>query len=157
MSLRLLLAVVVTAALLAASLPAIQSAQQARADQALTGTVDRIESATVDLVRHSDPVPPGVPGAVRQVRVEIPRQPTGVTLALGPDPEGGNGSATVIRGSVPGEPDVVARLDVPVRPSGADRPVQANGSLSVGDSTTLTLEYRRVAGEPVVTVTRGLK
>jgi hypothetical protein len=157
MSLRVLLAVVLTAALLAASLPAIQSAQQARADQQVTATVDRIEAAITDLARHSDPVRPGVPGAVRRIPVEIPRRPAGVTLSLGPPAVARNGTETVLTASVPGEPDVVRRLDVPVRPAGADRPALTNGTLELGDSTTLTLEYRRVAGEPVVTVTRGFK
>ncbi|MFB6110295.1 MAG: hypothetical protein ABEJ60_05405 [Halodesulfurarchaeum sp.] len=157
MSLRVLLSVVLAAALLAASLPAIESARRARADQQLTESVERFESATRRLVRHSDPVRPGVPGAVRRVQIEMPRRPSGATFSLGPDPAAGNGSGTILRASVPGEPDVVVRLAARVRPVGSSGPVREGGTLALAGSTTLTLEYRLVAGDPVVTVARGFK
>jgi hypothetical protein len=153
MSLRLLLAVVVAGALVAASLPAIDAAQRAHAEGDLETTVTDIESATTALVRHSDPVPPGVPAATRRVRVPLSEGSSGARLIIGP---AAGDSGTKITVHVPGAPPGVTVLNATVRPPERDR-VSWNGSLTVGDEARLTLEYRRVDGQPVITVARGFK
>ncbi|MGM0371932.1 MAG: DUF7311 family protein [Halobacteriota archaeon] len=155
MSVRVLLAVVLAAALIGAAIPAIHEAQAARADQQLSGSVDRLTAGASELSRHSDPVTPGVPGARRQVSVTIPPKPAGVSLTI--EPDSGNGTATVLRTSVPGEPDSITHLSMPVRPVGTERTVRWNDTLVLEDSSELTLRYRLVDGRPVVTVARGFK
>lgn len=156
MSLRLLLAVVLAGALVAASMPAIQAAQRAQADQQLSKTASDIESAATALVRHSDPVQPGVPAATRRVDVSLPDKPADARLTIGPSAEM-DAAGTVVRTTVPGDPPETTVLNVTIRPLGPDGTVHWNESLTIRDATELTLHYRRVRGSPVVTVARGFK
>ncbi len=157
MSVRLLLAVVLAGALVAASMPAIHSAQRTQAEYELSTNVEEIESATTAMIRHSDPVMPGVPGATQQITVTPPAQPEGVSLTIGPAPDLSPRNASRLTTTIPGEPPARTRLNVPVRPLGPDGTVQWSESLTIRESTELTLTYRRVDGTPVITVARGFK
>lgn len=157
MSVRLLLAVVLAGALVAASMPAIDAAQRAQADSELSRTVEEIETATSAMVRHSDPVPLDVPGATRRITVEPPSQPADATLTIGPAPDASprNGSQVAVR--IPGEPVDRTRLSPTVRPLGPDGAVDWDGSIAVTEPVELTLTYREVDGSPVIEVARGFK
>jgi hypothetical protein len=157
MSVRLLLAAVVTMALLGSAVPAIDAAQEARAEHQLTGSVDRVRAAAADLARHSDPVPPGVPGSRRRIDVDIPEGPPAGSIRIVPS-DGGNGpeSGSIIVTRVDGERRSVHRADTklwipPVETTAPD------GSLLVREDGVLVLERRLVDGTPVVAVSRGFK
>lgn len=157
MSVRLLLAVALVGALVAASMPAIQAAQRTQAEYELSTAVEEIESAATAMTRHSDPVMPGVPGATRQITVTPSAQPEGASLTIGPAPDSPPRNASRLTTTIPGEPPSRTHLNVPVRPLGPDGTVQWSESLAIRESTELTLTYRRVNGTPVITVTRGFK
>ena len=157
MSVRLLLAVVLGGALVAASLPVIDAAQTAHADAELSTAAEDLQSATKSLVRHSDPVPPGVPGATRRVSVTPPAEPAGAKLVIGPPPDSSPRNASRLTVRIPGEPASHTRLAPAVRPLAPDGTVRWTGSIAVRQSTELTLTYRRVEGRPVVGVARGFK
>ena len=156
MSLRLLLAVVVAGALVAASMPAIQAANQTRADHQLSTSVDELEGAASAMVRQNDPVQPGVPGATRQVSMSVPQKPANTRLTIGPVENTESTDRTLVRTTVPGKPAETTILDVRIRPGGPDGTVSWNDSLTISETTDLTLSYRRVNGTPVITV-RGFK
>jgi hypothetical protein len=157
MSVRLLLAVVLAGALIAASLPAIDAAQQAHADAELTTAAEDLTAATQWLVRHSDPVPLGVPAATRRVTVTPPAEPDGARLLVGPPPDSSHANGSRLTVQIPGDPATHTRLGPTVRPMAGDGTVRWNGSLSIRDPTELTLTYRQVGGRPVVAITRGFK
>lgn len=157
MSVRLLLAVVLAGALVVASMPAIQAAQRTQAESELSTSVDAIETATWAMVRHSDPVTPGVPAATRRIRVALPSQPVGATLVIHSPPGSPPRTATRLTTTIPGEPPSQTRLNATVRPVGPDGTVRWNSSLTVRKSVELTLRYRLVDGSPVITVSRGFK
>ncbi|MEF8771260.1 DUF7311 family protein [Halodesulfurarchaeum sp.] len=157
MSLRLLLAVVLAGALVAASMPAIQAAQRTQADRQLSTTVDDLNTAAMALVRQSDPVPPGVPAATRRVRVSLPDKPADAGITIGPPADGNTSGRSQIRTMVPGDPPGHTVLNETIRPHGPDGAVSWNDSLTVRESTELTLHYRRVDGTAVITVARGFK
>jgi hypothetical protein len=87
--LRVVVAVVLASALLAASLPGIELAARERSEATLTADADRLRTAIADL-RHRETAVGNGPGARRVVTVEIParfRTTTGVTaLSLGGAP-----------------------------------------------------------------------
>lgn len=157
MTVRLLLAVVLAGALVAASMPAIDAAQRSQADSELSRTVEEIETATSAIVRHSDPVPPGVPGATRRITVEPPAQPDGASLTIAPVPDSDSRNGSVVTVRIPGEPADRTHLSPTVRPLGSDGTVQWDDSIAVTEPIELTLTYRRVNGTPVIEVTRGFK
>lgn len=69
---RVVLAVCLTVALLAAVTPAIDEARETRTAINLGRVVDRIEGAARSLRAHEDPTPPDVAGARRVVRFSLP-------------------------------------------------------------------------------------
>jgi hypothetical protein len=161
MSVRLLLAVVVAAALIASSLPAIDAAQQARADQTLDESTQEIRDAVSLLVRHNDPVPPGIPGARRRVRIEVPAQTPEATLTLGSAGEGGHpadGNRTdVISSRIRGRDLKVTPIDADVRIV-RDGSICSDGTgLRLHEDAIVTLSYVLVDGDPTVVATRGFK
>ncbi|MFW5965776.1 MAG: DUF7311 family protein [Halodesulfurarchaeum sp.] len=156
MIVRLLLAVIITAALIGASMPAIEAAQQAQADVTLTRSVDRIDAAATELSRHSDPAPPGVPAATRRVEVDVPAAASG-RLTVGPSKAKSTANKTEIRTTIKGEAPSATVIEPVVRPADGEGGVEWTGASSFGDSTTLTLEYRLVEGRPVVVLVRGFK
>lgn len=157
MSLRLLLAVVLAGALVAASMPAIQAAQRTQADHQLSTTVDDLDSTATTLVRQSDPVRPGVPAATRRVRVSLPDKPADAGITIGPPADGDSSGRSQIRTTVPGNPTGHTVLNETIRPDGQNGTVRWNDSLTIRESTELTLHYRRVDGTAVITVARGFK
>jgi hypothetical protein len=69
---RVVLAVLLTVALLAAVTPALEEGREARTAIHLDRVTDRIERAARSLRVHEDPTPPGVAGARRLVRFRLP-------------------------------------------------------------------------------------
>lgn len=158
MSVRVLLAVVLAAALLASSLPAIQDAQRARADHQLRGSADRLGAAIEDVSRHNDPVPLDVPGARRRVQVEVPTNAERAVLQIHATPRGNrSGAPARIDVSVPGNPTRHTMTAAPLGIWRDGRVVRDGPPLTLREDTVLTLGYRRVNGTPTVTVARGFK
>lgn len=157
MSVRLLLAAVVTLALLAGSIPAIEQANRARADQALADTTDRLSAAITSLERRSDPVPPGIPGARRRVEIDLPEGSTTARLTI--DPKGvapDINDSGAIRYRVSGSQTRVEPVDADIAVVGrAGQIVSRETPLVIREDTVVTLGYRFVDGESVVTVARG--
>ena len=69
---RTLLSVVVAAALLGASLPALDDARTARTEQSMETTATRLAEAATTLASTDDPAPPDAPGARRTLSVTVP-------------------------------------------------------------------------------------
>jgi len=69
---RIVLAVLLTVALLAAVTPAIDEGRSARTATHLDGVTDRVERAVRSLRAHEDPTRPSVAGARRIVRFRLP-------------------------------------------------------------------------------------
>ncbi len=157
MMVRLLLAVIVAGALIGASMPVIDRAQRTQADHELTRAVESIETATRTLVRHSDPVPMGVPPATRDVEVSLPAQSAGAELALRPLDEPNETGKTVLRTTVQGAPPKRTILNATVRPIESDGTVGWGETVTVQKSADLTLRYRLVGERPVITVARAFK
>lgn len=86
---RVVLAVLLTVALLAAVMPAVDEGRAARTAIHLDRVTDRIERAARSLHAHEDPTRPGVAGARRIVRFRLPsRSWTAVGARLWIDGEG---------------------------------------------------------------------
>jgi len=152
MSVRVLLAVLLAGALVAASLPAIEAAQRTHAETDLDTSVRTVETAVERLRTHSDPVPCGVPGARQRVQIEIPERGPNARLRVVPD-----GPHTRLHVTVDESPSSVTVLNATVRPLAEARTVAWNDTLTVRESTEIWLRYRQVEGRPVVTVARGFK
>lgn len=145
--LRTVLAVALSLALLAVSLPLIDAARVAHADGTVERSLDRLDRAAASLLDASDPVPAGVSGARRRLTVRVPVE----TWA----------SAGLDRLSIP-----AVGSDIPLswRVDGGDTQsyvpsaplVGPPGGLTLRDvgQTTLLLRLRRRDGRPVVVVTR---
>lgn len=85
---RVVLAVLLTVALLAAVTPAVDEGRETRTAIHLDRATDRIERAARSLRAHEDPTPPGVGGARRLVSVRLPeRSWTAVDASLWIDGE----------------------------------------------------------------------
>lgn len=158
MSVRLVLAAVVTIALLAGSIPAIEEANRARAAGDLADSTDRLSHAITAIHRQSDPVPLGVPGARRQVSLDLPDGGTEATIRVDPSGVGQNGSSP--SGTISYQ---VADGQTHRQPVGAAiRVLQSDGTVAASDTSltvrsdeVLTLGYHVIDGTPTVTVTRG--
>lgn len=68
---RVVVAALLALAILAAAMPAIESARQDRTEAQVEAAIDDIDEAAVDLTRSEEPVKHG-PGAKRVVTVKIP-------------------------------------------------------------------------------------
>lgn len=164
MIVRLVLAVVVAAALLGAAIPVIDDASHDRATATADRSVQSLADAVTDLRRSSDPVPVGVPGATRIVFVEVP--PDG-TILIGDAPKSksvANGSeGETNRSAIDGSGVDVIHARVAARESGRERVsvdlrAVENGEvrpddegLAVRDSGRVVLRYVLVDGDPTVT------
>lgn len=155
MSVRVLLAVLVTAALVAAAAPAVHDAKQAVAASRTHRATERLHDAVMDIALTSDPVPRGVPGATRVVRVDPSEAGDDAAIVVGggpgTEPIDGNRSdavtgigpsGSVRRSRVPVDVRVV--VDGRVRPD--DRGWEIRGSRRV------VLRYVLLDGRPTVTV-----
>lgn len=164
MTVRVLLAVLISAALLASAIPAVEEAQRMRAEHQLSESAESIQTAAAGIARRNDPVPPGVPAARERVHVEVPESSTGATLRVGvPVSPGSSDSTTAsppdvraVTTRVSGRTPTTYPVDVPIRAAGR---VDGVGSapLVLHEDAKLTLEYRLVDGRPTVVVTRGFK
>jgi len=154
MILRLLLAVILAGALVAASMPMIETAQRAQVEGDLELAIEDIEAATGDLRRHSDPVPLGVPSARRTVSITIPPQASDAGLTIGPSSDSSTTTETRLLGTAKGKLAKETVLETPLRPIGPDGSVAWNDSVTLRDSADLTLRYRTVGGRDVITVAR---
>lgn len=158
MSLRVLLAVVLTVALVASAAPAIETAQQARADHRLSSAADRIQTNAEALARHSDPVPLGVPAGRRLVRVDLPEDPPGGNIRIGNvSDEAGSVEGNAIVTQVPDGPRSIHPVGVPLLVQSRPDDAGAGDTLVLREDGYLRLAYRLVDGEPVVVVSRGFK
>lgn len=72
--LRAVLAVVMAAALLAVSVPAVETARIQYSDERVDGELDAIEAAATTLTERNDPPPPGVPGPRRTITIDLPEK-----------------------------------------------------------------------------------
>ncbi|MFB6133039.1 MAG: hypothetical protein ABEJ44_06515 [Halanaeroarchaeum sp.] len=166
MIVRLVLAVVVAAALLGAALPVVEDARHDVATTTADRTVQSVADAITDLRRSSDPVPRGVPGATRVIDVEVPADgavligaPATIDGGLAPAADGGtNGSAIdgpgvdVIAARVAARETARIRVPLDVRAVENGR-VQSDGAgLAVRESGRVLFRYVLVGGEPTVTV-----
>lgn len=82
---RTVLAVVLTVALLAAAIPAVNEGREARTATHLDGVTERVERAARSLLAHDDPTPPDVAGARRVVDLRLPARSwtaAGATLRI---------------------------------------------------------------------------
>lgn len=160
MIVRLVLAVIVAGALLGAAMPVVEDAQRDVATTDAERASQSIAEAIESLHRSSDPVPRGIPGAKRTIRVEVPEAGT-VTIGGGPpvesadepDTETTTGSA---RDAVSYHvaPSSSGRTTVPVAVRVVeDGAVQPPGTeLVLRDTRRIVLRHELVDGEPVVTV-----
>jgi hypothetical protein len=105
---RVVLAVLLTVALLSAVTPAVDEGRTARTAVHLDGITERVERAAASLRAHEDPTRPAVAGARRIVRFRLPdRSRTAVGSRLWIDGErdligyrldGGRSRRTTLRG-----------------------------------------------------------
>ena len=141
MVIRVVLAVVLTLALMAVSLPAVDDARTARTASSLDAASDRVRSTSERLVATSDPVG-GETTARRVVRLDLPTRGWGARA----------GRLRLRDGRVARRVDGgdwhVVRVPALVVP---------DGSLVVRGRTRLVLTHRRRAGRSVVVVRRGFK
>jgi len=157
-SVRVLLAVLVAAALVAAAMPAVEDAQQGVAATATERETGRLSDAIRTIRRTSDPVPRGVPGARRLVTVDLPAgSGDAPTLRVG----GGDADPTL-----DGNHSDVLTYDVPPGTGGretvdVDLRVVRDGAVGADDEglvlrgrQTVVLRYVLVDDEPTVTVAR---
>ncbi|MHB9288389.1 hypothetical protein ACKVMT_15270 [Halobacteriales archaeon Cl-PHB] len=77
--LRAVLAVAITAALLAVSLPTVDSARVDHAETLVAEELDRLETAAERLAAENDPTGPGQPAARRVLRLRLPAESWGST------------------------------------------------------------------------------
>lgn len=76
MIVRLVLAIVVAAALLGAAMPVVEDARHDVSATEADRAAQELADAITQVSRSSDPVPPGVPGAKRVVTVDLPPDAT---------------------------------------------------------------------------------
>lgn len=144
--LRVVFAVVVSTALLGASLPAIDDAREVSARSQIRGQLEQLDRAAQTLIDRNDVPPPGIAGPRRTVTLALPERTwgsSGTSWVRIPGVDGsrltwrlGGGSTGRFRPSAPltGE----------------------NGGLTIrGEGRTrLSLTLRRIDSEPVVVVSR---
>ncbi|AKH97089.1 DUF7311 family protein [Halanaeroarchaeum sulfurireducens] len=151
MIVRLVLAVVVATALLAAAMPVVDDARHEVRATAADRSVQTIADAITDVSRSSDSVPRGTPGARRVVSVEVPSEAT-VTIGGNATDNGQDAARAAISYRVP--PNTTGRttvgVDVRVVEGTAVRP--AGAVLVLRESHRVVLRYELVDGDPAVTV-----
>ena len=145
--LRLVLAVILAGALLAATAPALEDGRTASIDRRLRGELRSLRNAMRELARTNDPVAPGRRGARQVVELAVPE---GAAAAAVEYVElGGDGGSTLAYALAGGSRHEI-RLDrVDLRTTGSDPGPLV---LREGGSYRLALELVRVDGEPAVVV-----
>ncbi|UPV99350.1 hypothetical protein M0R88_12545 [Halorussus gelatinilyticus] len=156
MTVRLVLAVALAAALIAAATPAIDSARTTRTERLAERDVDRVAEAATTLATEESP------GARRTLAVSLPaRSPTAaaVVVAIG-GVEGGervedSPRRDVLAFSVAGGPRRVRRVGTDLRVSRGGAVAGSDAAALVlrgGETYTVTLRLRRVDGRRTVVV-----
>lgn len=146
--LRTVLAVLLASALLAVSLPVVESARVEHAEQRIDASLQRLDAAATDLAADNDPTPPGRAGAHRQHTLVLPSESWG---------SAGTGSLTFppptaerfVRYQVAGGQETPAQFSVPV--------VGPPGGLTLrsGGRQRLVLSLEQRGRRPVVVVSRA--
>lgn len=72
--LRAVLAVAMAAALLAVSVPVVETARVQYSDERIDRELDAIETAATTLTERNDPPPPGVPGPRQTITIDLPEK-----------------------------------------------------------------------------------
>ncbi|NHN40935.1 hypothetical protein G9C85_04700 [Halorubellus sp. JP-L1] len=149
---RTILAVLITVALFAVAVPAIDQAAGARGDQQAEATAAEIEHAAKSLYVAEDAPPEGVTGPRRLVSVSLPTD--GLTLdpvsSFTIEPVATN--HTVIRYSVDGRQTKVVHVEAPL--VGPDYGSIEYGQITGEHRFRLTLERHPDEGYPVVVIER---
>lgn len=150
MIVRIVLAVLLAAALLAVSLPAIDDGRQRATDSQVRGEVARIERAASDLLATEETVPNRTLAPRRTVTLSLPERSwhraAVDALTVQPPPDGG--SRGRIRYAVAGRPGTTVTLDVPLRPAAGRLELRGSGEYR------LRLRLVRIDGERTVVVDR---
>lgn len=152
MIVRLVLAVVVAAALLGAAVPVVEDARHDLATTIADRSVQTLADAVDDLHRSSDPVPRGVPGPIRVVQVEVPADGTITVGAATTDPAIDGPSGDVIAYRVSTNATGREPVDVDVRSVENGRVSPDDDALEIRETGRVVLRYVLVDGEPTVTV-----
>lgn len=145
--LRLVLAVVLAGALLAATVPALEDGRATATDRRMRGELTSLRNVAHELARTNDPVAPGRRGARRVVELTLPK---GVAVAPVEYVELGGDDGSTLAYALAGGPRREIRFDgIAVRATGT-----ASGPLVLreGGSYRLALELVRVDGGPAVVV-----
>lgn len=157
---RLLLVTLVTTALIAAALPAIDHARTNVAAQ--TGRSELTDlTAAIHATAANDPVPPDTPGAHRLHHLQVPDPGPGTTglawIAIGatPDTDTPDSATTdVLAYRLPGGATKTIVVDVDIRVV-FDGDVQPDDTpLLLRSNTRLRLTYIHADGRSVVRITR---
>ncbi|MFB6138288.1 MAG: hypothetical protein ABEJ42_08145 [Halobacteriaceae archaeon] len=158
---RVVLAVVLSAALLAVALPAVEDARRDRIEADLRTAASGVASTLAQFAAHSDPVPLAAAGARRRLSVDVPSGPGARSPAvfLGGLPDGrahGDGprSDVVAVGGVGRSARVVARLPVDLRRGVDGAPAADDVPIRLRADVTLLARLVRYEGRPTVLVGR---
>ncbi|SFR37694.1 DUF7311 family protein [Halogeometricum limi] len=151
---RVVLAAVLTTAVLGASLPAVEDARADRASTAVDADVERLSAAGSSLAHGSDPTRDPATAPTRTETVTLP-PPTWSSaelayVAVGGSPNG-PGNRSVVTYAVDDGPETSRRLSLPLPISTPDGPVVLRGR---GDRTVSLSLLTSVDG-PVLVVGRG--
>lgn len=150
MTARVVLAVLVAAALVAVSLPAVDDGRERATDRAVRGEIDRIERAAADLLATEETVRNASSAPRRTVTVSLPERGwhrAGVGRLAIREPDAGSTRGSVAY-TVTGRSQRVTRVDVPLRPAAGTLELRGSGDYR------LRLRLVRVDGERIVVVDR---
>lgn len=150
---RVVLAAVLTTAVLAASLPAVEDARADRTATAIDASTERLSAAGSALAFESDPTRDPAVAPTRAVTFSLP-PPTWTTagvrfVAVGGPPDGPGNRSVVTYAVGDGRP-TTRRLSVPLPLRTPDGPVVLRGR---GDRS-VTVSLRRTPAGPVLVVGR---
>jgi len=145
---RTVLAVVLASALLAVSLPVVDSARVSHAERSVDTTLQRLDAAATELAAANDALPPGRAGARRQHTFRLPRESwgsAGLESLTFPPPA----AERPVRYQVAGGQDTATEFSVPV--------VGPPGGLTLqsGGRQRLVLRLQQRHGRSVVVVSRA--
>lgn len=151
--LRVVVAVALGAALLGASMPAIDTSRVDHAEARVGAEIDGLAGTAERLRARNDPSPPGVPGARRTVTLHLPGPSWGSAsldyLSIPGPPTGAEmADHTTVAWRVEGGRRVSRRLSVPLVGPGDGLTIEGGGSRRI------VLELTRREGTPVVLARR---
>ncbi len=149
---RLVLAVVLTLALVGLSMPAVDRAGTVRTDERVGSDVATLDCAAAALLEHEELPPPGTAGPRRIVTLSLPSPsftwaPVDYVV-VGDAFDSGTDEGRVVAYRVDGGAERLVHVDAPIRTAGGD-PLVLRGSGEY--DLVLTLE-RDASDDPVVVV-----